>query len=90
MCAYSVPRSFPTFGQINQLTTQYADGEGTKNYSAFEATFQKQYSNKWSMLVGYTMDFAHISNSQPLNPNAALYNWQVPEYNHSLKVQRHL
>src|SRR5206468_2157308 len=85
-CVWSVPRSYPTFGQVNQLTTQYADGEGTKNYTAFEATFQKQYSKKWSMLAGYTADFNHINNAIPINPNLAAYNWQLPEWNQSVKI----
>jgi hypothetical protein len=85
---WSVPRTYPTFGQINQLTTQYKDGEGTKNYTAVEAHFQKQYSNKWSMLFGYTLDFNKINNANPmnLNPNLAIYNWQLGEWNNSIKM----
>jgi len=86
MCAWSVPRTYPTFGQVNQLTTQVGDGEGTKNYTAFETIFQKQYADKWSLLAAFTVDFAHINNSIPLNPNQAAYNWQVPEWNQSLKM----
>jgi hypothetical protein len=86
VCVWSVPRTYPTFGQINTLRTQYADGEGTKNYTAFELTFQKQRSNKWSALAGYTADFSHISNAQPLNPNQAAYNWQIPEWYQSVKL----
>ncbi len=86
MCTWSVPRNYPTFGQVNQLTTQYEKGEGTRNYTAFEFTFQKQYSNKWSMLAGYTADFNHINNARPINPNLAAYNWQIPEWNQSIKI----
>jgi hypothetical protein len=86
MYAWSVPRSYPTFGQVNQLTTQVADGEATKNYTAFETFFQKQSSNKWSLLAAYTSDFSVINNIEPRNPNELYYNWQVPEWHHSLKM----
>jgi hypothetical protein len=86
MYAWSVPRSLPTFGQINQLTTQYLPGEGTRNYTAFETVFQKQYSDKWSLLSAFTVDFNHINNAIPQNPNAAYYNYQIPEWNQSLKM----
>src|SRR5207302_1043236 len=51
-------------------------------------TFQKQYSHKWSMLAGYTADFAHINNADPstLNPNLVSYNYQIPEWNQSVKA----
>jgi hypothetical protein len=73
-------------GQINQLTTQVADGEATKNYTAFEAFFQKRYANGWSLLGAYTSDFSHINNIEPQTPNDLYYNWQVPEWHHSLKM----
>jgi hypothetical protein len=86
VCVWSVPRSYPTFGQINQITTQYATGEGTKNYTAFEGTFQKQNSHGWSLLFGYTVDFARINNAVPINPNQAVYNWKLPQWNQSIKM----
>ncbi|MBI4473959.1 MAG: TonB-dependent receptor [Acidobacteria bacterium] len=86
MQAWSVPRSYPTFGQVNQLTTQVADGEATRNYTAFEAFLHKQYSNKWSMLAAYTSDFSIINNVEPRNPNELIYNWQIPEWHHSVKM----
>ena len=86
VCVYSVPKSYPTFGLINQTTTQYAKGEGTKNYTAFEGTFQKQESHGWSMLFGYTADFGRINNPVPTNPNLALYNFELPQWNQSIKM----
>jgi len=85
MCAWSVPRTYPTFGQVNQLTTEVAKGEATKNYTGFETFFQKQYADKWSMLVAYTVDYSKINNNQPQNPNDAVYNWQLPEWHHAIK-----
>jgi hypothetical protein len=86
VCVYSVPRTYPTFGKIDQLITQVAEGEATRNYTAFEGIFQKRLSHRWSMLAAYTTDFAHINNIQPQNPNTALYNWQLPEWNQAVKM----
>ena len=76
---WSVPRSYPTFGQIKELTVNAAPGEGDDRYTAFEATFSKSYSNKWSMLASYSADHRDIKNIAPRNPNEAAYNWEVPE-----------
>jgi hypothetical protein len=86
MQAWSVPRSYPTFGQVNQLITQVADGEATKNYTAVETFFQKQVSNGWSFLAAYTSDYSRINNNRPQNPNELVYNWVVPEWHHSVKM----
>lgn len=88
MCAWSVPRSYPTFSVVNNLYANYAAHEGTKNYTAFETTFAKQNSHGWSLLFGYTVDFAHINNANQLNfnPNTLAYNWQQPQWNQSIKT----
>ena len=76
---WSVPRSYPGFGQISELTVNAADGEGDDRYNAFEATFSKSYSNKWSLLASYSADKRDIKNITPRNPNEAAYNWELPE-----------
>lgn len=80
---YSVPRSYPTFGQIRELTVNAASGEGDDRYTAMEATFNKNYANRWSMLASYTWDRRDIKNIAPRNPNEALYGvnniWELPE-----------
>jgi outer membrane receptor for Fe3+-dicitrate len=86
MQVWSVPRSYPTFGQVNQLITNTDDGEAVDLYTAFETSFSKQYSKGWSLLVGYTADFAKRRNVTPQNPNDALYNWQLPVWSNTLKV----
>ena len=70
---YSVPRTYPTFGQIKELTVNAADGEGDDAYTAFEATFSKSYSNGWSLLASYSIDRRDARNIDPRNPNEALY-----------------
>ena len=70
---YSVPRSYPGFGQIRELTVNAAPDEGDDRYTAFEATFSKSYSDKWSLLASYSADHRDAKNIDPRNPNEALY-----------------
>jgi outer membrane receptor protein involved in Fe transport len=76
---WSVPRTYPGFGQIAELTVNAAPGEGDDTYNAFEATFSKSYSNGWSLLASYSADKRDILNIAPRNPNEAAYNWEFPE-----------
>jgi hypothetical protein len=70
---WSVPRTYPTFGQVNRLFTNTAPGEGEDRYTAFEATASKHYSNGWSLLASYSIDRRDVRNIDPLNPNQAKY-----------------
>jgi hypothetical protein len=82
---YSVPRTYPTFGQIHEITTNAAPGEGDDRYNAFEATFSKHYSHGWSLLGSYSIDHRDAKNIDARNPNEALYGigttgvWALPE-----------
>jgi hypothetical protein len=76
---WSVPNTYPTFGQINTLTTNTTDNEGEDDYWAFEATASKRYSSGWSLLGSYTWDRRDVSNITPRNPNEQRYNWELPE-----------
>jgi hypothetical protein len=82
---YSVPRSYPTFGQIKELTVNAAPGEGDDRYTALETTFSKSYSHGWSLLGSYSIDRRDAKNIDPRNPNEALYGigttgvWALPE-----------
>jgi hypothetical protein len=88
VCAWSVPKSYPTFSVVNNLYANYAQNEGTKNYTAFETTFQKQTSHGWSALFGYTVDFAHVNTAdqRKFSPNSLVYNWEEPQWNQSVKM----
>jgi len=86
MCAWSVPRSFPTFGQVNSLVTNVRDGEATRQYTAFELAFNKQFSSKWSALAAYVIDYGRINNPDPQNPNQSVYNWTQTNWNQSVKM----
>ena len=37
--------------------------EGNSLYTAYDATFNKHYSNGWSMMANYTATFANTSGS---------------------------
>jgi hypothetical protein len=86
MQAWSVPRSYPGFSQVHQLITNNEKNEGVDTYTAYEATFNKQFSNGWSFLAAYTADLAKIRNSDPQNPNDLVYNWQLPVWSYSVKI----
>jgi hypothetical protein len=76
---WSVPSTYPTFGQVIRLTTDVADGEGADKYWAFESTASKRYANGWSLLASYSIDRRDQRNIQPRNPNEARYNWEQPQ-----------
>jgi hypothetical protein len=85
---WSVPRSYPGFGQVKSLFTNAASGEGDDRYTALETTFNKALSNRWSFLASYTIDRRDAKNIDPRNPNEALYGvvltgtngtWALPE-----------
>jgi hypothetical protein len=76
---WSVPRTYPTFGQIRELTVNAAPGEGDDDYTAFEATFSKSYSKGWSLLASYSADKRNIRNIKPRTPGEVAYNWELPE-----------
>jgi hypothetical protein len=73
---WSVPRSYPTFGQVIRLTTATEPGEGEDKYWAFETTASKRYANGWSMLASYSIDRRDARNIHPRNPNEAAYRAQ--------------
>jgi hypothetical protein len=83
---YSVPASYPTAGQTIRKTVNFEKNERNRLYTAYEATLNKQFANRWSLLVGYTADYQKVSNAIPQTPNAALYNIQDPFWSYSLKM----
>jgi hypothetical protein len=67
---YSVPRTYPTFGQNIERRVQ---ATGNNRYHAFGVTLNKQYSNKYSFLVSLDTDYRDLRDNTPRNPNEALY-----------------
>jgi hypothetical protein len=70
---YSVPRTFPTFGQVIERIVQTGSDEGRNSYHAYGLTFNKQYSNNFSFLVSYNLDYRNLKDNAPRNPNEELY-----------------
>jgi hypothetical protein len=67
---YSVPRTYPTFGQNIERRVQAI---GNNRYHAFGVTLNKQYSNKYSFLVSLDTDYRDLRDNAPRNPNEELY-----------------
>lgn len=68
---YSVPRTYPGFGQTIEHTVQ---ADGNNRYHAMGVTFNKQYANNWSMLFSFDSDYRDLrDNSLIKNPNEARY-----------------
>jgi len=86
MYAWSISRSYPTFAQTNTLTVNRAPGEARSQYSGFEATYNKQYSDGWSFLATYSADFADEGGDIPDTPGGLYYNWQIPTWRYSVKL----
>jgi Carboxypeptidase regulatory-like domain len=86
--AWSIPASNPNRTTIDRLFTNYdlSKNEGGNSYTAYEVTFNKAFSDKWSLLTAYTLDLGHVNNAFPLNPNQAYYNWQLPVWSNSFKM----
>jgi len=86
MSVYSVNRNYPTFNQQNSLITARGDNEGTSLYTGYEATFNKQFSQGWSMLFGYMASFRKVGILDATNPNALLYPQFAPAWDYSFKA----
>jgi len=100
LTVYSVPRTYPTFGQNIERIVQ---ADGNNRYHAVGVTFNKQYSNNWSFLFSYDVDYRDLRDNSPRNPNEQLYgpqngavsgnntgvgNYQraAPSWNHAMRL----
>lgn len=83
---WSVPRTYPTFGQINQFTTNRRKEEGSSVYTGYELTYNRRYANKWSFLAGYTISFKKAGVPDALTPNALVYTFVVPSWDQAFKM----
>lgn len=70
LTVYSVPRTYPTFGQNIERVVQTT---GNNRYHAMGVTLNKQFANNYSFLVGFDSDYRDLRDSAPRNPNEALY-----------------
>ena len=83
---WSVPRALPTFGQVNQFTSNRGKNEGSALYTGYEATFNKQYANKWSFLAGITTSYSKRGTIDALTPNNLFYGRLLPQWDTALKM----
>ena len=67
---FSVPRTYPTFGQNIERIVQ---AEGRNRYHAMGFTLNRQFSNRYSFLVSLDSDYRDLRDNAPRNPNEALY-----------------
>jgi hypothetical protein len=70
---YSVPRTFPTFGQSTERIIQLTADESRAKYDAYGMTLNKQFSNNWSFLAAFNADYRTLPDIAPRSPNEALY-----------------
>lgn len=98
---YSVPDAYPTrLSPTNQtwVNLDRKNGEGHSAFTGYNIDFNKNYSRKWSMLVGYAVAMSHGNTTTPQTPNGMLYFGSVEQarpghdksldvtWNHSLKM----
>lgn len=95
LTVYSVPRTYPTFGQSIERVVQATRED---RYHAFGVTFNKQYANNWSFLFSFDSDYRNLSNNAPRNPNEALhgpqdggtgttnYGYRRPSWNYAMRM----
>lgn len=70
---FSVPRSYPTFGQVIDRVVQQSGDEGKNTYDAYSVTMNKQFSSGWSFLASFDASYRDVKDIAPRNPNEALY-----------------
>jgi hypothetical protein len=89
---WSVPRSYPTFGEVIEHTIQ-DEGPGRHGrYHSIGTIVNKQNSNGWSGLVSINVDRRELGVDSPQNPNQEFYagvggyQREVPEWNYSFRI----
>ena len=88
---WSVPSAYPTQGEVITRGVSTRSKEGSDQYTAYEVTFNKSMSNKWSALASYTIDLNHESTNDSQNPNELMYKWgtsltDLPYWSQALKM----
>ena len=75
---WSVPKSYPSQGQVDTLVVNRAPGEGKAQFTAYEFTFNKQSSDNWGALASYVISMGHTNPVNPNTPNEAFYQYANP------------
>jgi hypothetical protein len=85
-CVWSVPKTWPTKGVVDNLEVPLRPGEGKNQYTAYEFAFNKQNSNGWSFLASYDLSMRHENGTDPTTPNALWYRDDTPKWDHGIKM----
>jgi len=91
---WSVPRTYATQGKTDDVIDNVRKGEGRDQFTAYELTFAKQYSNGWSALAGVTVDMAHENDNDNTSgtgvfantPNGLFYKYDKPYWRQAVKM----
>jgi len=90
---WSVPSSNPNRLITKTRRVQVTGNEDADVYMAYEGTFNKQYSNGYSFLVGYEADFIKTTGPIAQNPNELFYHFSgntnltpYPEWQYAFKA----
>jgi hypothetical protein len=83
---WSVPRSWPTFGQVIEHIVQDDAVAQRSKYHAYGVVLNKQNANGWSGLVSMNVDYRDVRVDSPRNPNEERYNVELPEWNYSFRI----
>jgi hypothetical protein len=85
---WSVPRSYPGFGKVDQIYQNFDKNEGRDMYTAFDFAFSRRFADGYTFTVTHTSSFAKRRDADPQNPNELLYSFaqQYPEWDHVWKV----
>jgi len=73
VCTYSVPSSNTNRSTTNVTFANYGSNEGLSSYTSYDFTFNKNNSNGWSFLAGYSISLAHQGVQNPQTPDQMLY-----------------
>lgn len=84
--SWSIPASFPTKGQNDNVISNLRGGEGKGQYTAYEVTFNRQYSGKWGALASYNIDMGHTNGIDSKTPNELVNRFDAPLWSQALKV----
>ena len=86
--AWTVPRSHPFFAYPIRQTIQALPNEGNDHYHGYEFTFNKQYSDGWSMMVTTGTNLRKTRINNPTDPNVLAYRYanQKNVWNKLIKI----
>jgi hypothetical protein len=88
VCTYSIPSTNPNRTTTNVTFAPYDKHEGVSSFTSYDFAFNKNYSNGWSFLTGYSIALQHLGVQNPQTPDQMLYshNFTVPTWMQSLHI----